>query len=467
MSERRKGGTSKENSTATLTAYVILSLLEANIDVPKQVQTNIKYCIRSQHNPDKYYLAIICYALFKLNWNTEANRFLKRLIAVSEQQENLLWWTNKDNSTATDIEITSYVLLSLLHESSTENLAYAQSVVRWLTAKFGPKGGFKSTQDTVVALDALSRFAKIVKSRSLHINVHVEAGRHKQNFTLQSNDPLKSKAISVHDESTDVNIAVRGEGCVLAQVIHTYYLRHIMKSEAFKLAIDVAPVSTIDQCSIASLSPCLAYTGPDGPANMAVMEVNLPSGYQADRASLYSLIESDSTSKIKMFEEEDNKVNIYFTKVDKQLMCFSFNINENTEIEGRKDSVVKVFDYYRPEYNILQFYTLSSSCYNRSDLLDRNFETQITINNIPISLSESNNDSKNVTKRDTSSTPQLEQIISDKCIKVKVKDDATMNEKLNPEFVIMNNDMETPKGMEANMPTYIKPTSDELKNMTT
>ncbi|CAH1996552.1 unnamed protein product [Acanthoscelides obtectus] len=212
------GGTSKENSTATLTAYVILSLLEANIDVPKQVQTNIKYCIRSQHNPDKYYLAIICYALFKLNWNTEANRFLKRLIAVSEQQENLLWWTNKDNSTATDIEITSYVLLSLLHESSTENLAYAQSVVRWLTAKFGPKGGFKSTQDTVVALDALSRFAKIVKSRSLHINVHVEAGRHKQNFTLQSNDPLKSKAISVHDESTDVNIAVRGEGCVLAQV---------------------------------------------------------------------------------------------------------------------------------------------------------------------------------------------------------------------------------------------------------
>nr|CAH7731884.1 unnamed protein product [Callosobruchus chinensis] len=290
------GGTSKENSTATLTAYVILSLLEANIEVPKQIQTNVKYCIRSQHNPDKYSLAIICYALFKLNWNAEANRFLKRLIAVSEQQDNLLWWTNKDNSTATDVEITSYVLLSLLHENSTENLAYAQSAVRWLTSKFGPNGGFKSTQDTVVALDALSRYAKIVKSRKLNLNVHVEAGKHKQNFTLRSEDPLKSKAISVHDESTDVNVAVRGEGCVLAQVIHTYYLRHILKSEAFKLAIDVAPVSTIDQCSIASLSPCLAYTGPDGPANMAVMEVNLPSGYQADRASLYSLIESESTS---------------------------------------------------------------------------------------------------------------------------------------------------------------------------
>nr|CAH7731883.1 unnamed protein product [Callosobruchus chinensis] len=438
------GGTSKENSTATLTAYVILSLLEANIEVPKQIQTNVKYCIRSQHNPDKYSLAIICYALFKLNWNAEANRFLKRLIAVSEQQDNLLWWTNKDNSTATDVEITSYVLLSLLHENSTENLAYAQSAVRWLTSKFGPNGGFKSTQDTVVALDALSRYAKIVKSRKLNLNVHVEAGKHKQNFTLRSEDPLKSKAISVHDESTDVNVAVRGEGCVLAQVIHTYYLRHILKSEAFKLAIDVAPVSTIDQCSIASLSPCLAYTGPDGPANMAVMEVNLPSGYQADRASLYSLIESESTSKIKMFEEEDNKVNIYFTKVDKQLTCFSFNINENSEIEGRKDSLVKVFDYYRPEYNILQFYALSSSCYNKSDQLDRDLETQIKINNIPISLSNSTKDTKDVKKRDTSNVLPSEQVKNDKCM--KVKDDATMNERLNPEFVIMNTDMETPKG---------------------
>ncbi|KAJ8978717.1 hypothetical protein NQ317_015965 [Molorchus minor] len=64
------GGTSKENSTAGLTAYVLISLMEADISIPKSVQTNAKYCIRSQHNPDKYTLAISCYALFKVNFYT-------------------------------------------------------------------------------------------------------------------------------------------------------------------------------------------------------------------------------------------------------------------------------------------------------------------------------------------------------------------------------------------------------------
>lgn len=68
----------------------------------------------------------------------------------------------------------------------------------------------------------------------------------------------------------------------------------IPKSESFQLAVDVSPVSTIDKCSIVSLTPCLAYTGPDDISNMAVMEVSLPTGYEADRASLYRLVETDN-----------------------------------------------------------------------------------------------------------------------------------------------------------------------------
>lgn len=55
-------------------------------------------------------------------------------------------------------------------------------------------------------------------------------------------------------------------------------------------------MSTIDKCSIVSLSNCLAYTGPDDISNMAVMEISLPTGYEADRASLYKLVETESTT---------------------------------------------------------------------------------------------------------------------------------------------------------------------------
>ncbi|KAG5869784.1 hypothetical protein JTB14_022629 [Gonioctena quinquepunctata] len=357
------GGTSTENSTAGLTAYVILSLLEVGIEVPKLVQTNAKYCIRSLHNPDKYSLAVSCYAMFKLKWYHEADKMLRKLLAVADQQQNMLWWSQKGNtSVASDIETTSYALFSLLHRNTSENLANALSVVRWLSSKFESKGSFKSTQDTVVALDALSRYLRMVHSEHLNLRIHIETAHGKQNSTISSGDALKSRTINLKQNSDRVTVHVYGSGCILTQVTQSYFLKHVPTSEAFKLALDVSPVSTIDQCSIASLSPCLAYSGPDGISNMAVMEISLPTGYQADRASLYRLVESTEPSGIKMFEENSDKVNLYFAKLDKKLLCFSFNINEHFAVEERKNSFVKLYDYYRPENEIQQVYAVINNC---------------------------------------------------------------------------------------------------------
>ncbi|KAJ8978716.1 hypothetical protein NQ317_015964 [Molorchus minor] len=238
----------------------------------------------------------------------------------------MLWWTNKENSSLTsDIEITSYVLLSLLEENTTENLANAHSVVRWLSSKYSHSGGHCGGPECPNQIFQHTKFEKKLTNK-------------RKNLIFKSEDNLKSKKIILDDNTSNIKISVDGEGCVLAQTVHSYYLTDIPKSEAFKLAVDVEPVSTIDKCSITSVSPCLAYMGADGPANMAVMEVMLPSGYQADRASLYRLVDSE---KVKMFEELKNKVNIYFTKLDKQLTCFSFNINEHSLVEARTDSIIR------------------------------------------------------------------------------------------------------------------------------
>lgn len=84
-----------ENSTAGLTAYVILSLFDGKVDVPDSVQTNAKYCIRGQVNPDKYSIAISSYALFKVKWISEARRFLEKAFAVVNREDGLMWWTAK------------------------------------------------------------------------------------------------------------------------------------------------------------------------------------------------------------------------------------------------------------------------------------------------------------------------------------------------------------------------------------
>lgn len=56
---------------------------------------------------------------------------------------------------------------------------------------------------------------------------------------------------------------------------------------------------------------------------------------------------------VKRFEEIDNKVILYFTKLNEERICRPFLINENTVVESREPAVVKLYDYYNPEISVL------------------------------------------------------------------------------------------------------------------
>ncbi|CAH0550920.1 unnamed protein product [Brassicogethes aeneus] len=486
------GGASTENSTATLTAYVMLTLEEANVNIPSDVKKNAKYCIRSLENPDKYSLAISCYALFKVNWFSEASRMLKRLMLMSNQQQNLIWWSNKDSAdlTATDLEITGYVLLSLLHRNTSENLANAHSVVRWLTSKQGPRGGFKTTQDTVVVLDALSKYATILNEKRLNAQVQVYTNKKDFKFLIRKEDKMKSKRILLGETNDNIQINVTGDGCILAQLILSHYIKTIKKSDAFKLDLDIAPVSTTDPCSITSFSPCVAYTGPDTQSNMAVLEVSLPSGYTADRSSLYKLVDVQGETRIKMFEEVKNQVVLYFTKLNNEQVCFTFNINENSVVETRKDSVIKLYDYYKPEYENVQLYQMNKDCSLKNKRLPAlenshrliNFTNDI-IDGEPTTNKTFANDSNEQTNisedvnitfvKDFSNENMQPKIIKRDIRKENINNNLLRIKRqlktdklgLNSDFVDMDMEMATPNGMEGTKPIYVKPGQQLLENI--
>jgi len=50
------------------------------------------------------------------------------------------------------VEMTAYVLLSLVKLGDVNDLLKARSIVRWLSMQRNSEGGFVSTQDTIVAL---------------------------------------------------------------------------------------------------------------------------------------------------------------------------------------------------------------------------------------------------------------------------------------------------------------------------
>lgn len=166
---------STDNSTAALTAYVMISLLEAKVDLNDTIRTNAKYCIRGAQQPNKYTLAISTYALYLVEWYSQGDRSLQKLLEIATREGDLLWWgqpglyilifykTNiftsetpcidnklkpfiSDLSLSVSIEMTSYVLMSLLYRNSSQNLYYANSIVKWLHSKIGSRGEFLSTQ---------------------------------------------------------------------------------------------------------------------------------------------------------------------------------------------------------------------------------------------------------------------------------------------------------------------------------
>lgn len=63
-----------------------------------------------------------------------------------------------------------------------------------------------------------------------------------------------------------------------------------------------------------------------------------------------------------MFEELGQTVNLYLTKLGKQLVCFEFNLNKYSNIENMKNASIKLFDYYKPEYEIWDFYKIHENC---------------------------------------------------------------------------------------------------------
>ncbi|KAF5307210.1 hypothetical protein FQR65_LT00726 [Abscondita terminalis] len=426
------GGSYMENSTAALTSYVMISLIESGIEVSEKVRTNAKYCIRGHFSPDKYTLAISTYALLLIGWESEAKRSLSKLLQVATKQDNLMWWSSSGSS-STNVEMTGYVLMSLVHQNSNENLVYANSAVRWLASQRGPKGGFISTQDTVVALDAITKYAILMGMSVTDLQIYIAIGKKEYELNINAKDRLKTKEHNIKDLPNNLNITIEGKGCVLIQYLMEYNVYQITNSEAFKLAIDADPISNIDKCAIARVSTCISYVGPGLQSNMAILQVSMPSGYEPDRASLFKLVD-DNYSKVKKFEEYDNQVILYFTELNKEPVCVPFYINELIKMDVRMAANVKLYDYYNPDRQVVTTYKIDR-CYlhdsvTTPQLLDGNGTYQFTKEQVHVENME-----ENVIDTNTKSS----------------------NYKLNPEFIDIDVDMAVPSGQEGNIPVYIKP----------
>ena len=103
--------------------------------------------------------------------------------------------------------------------------------------------------------------------------------------------------------------------------------------------------SNKNDCKSRSIRVCAGYIGPGGVTNMAIAEVKMVTGWIPVASTLDSL-KTDPNLDITKYEIEDNKVVIYFDKIDRNGQCFFFDVEQDIELSAPKEATVKIYDYY-------------------------------------------------------------------------------------------------------------------------
>ncbi|XP_029028279.1 alpha-2-macroglobulin-like [Betta splendens] len=357
FNNRMKGGVSDE---VTLSAYITAAFLEMNTSADSQVITKSLSCLKESISDlsNTYTTALLAY-VFTLAGDMETRSLLlQHLDKVASKEGGFLYWSqsSEETSASLSVEISSYVLLAKLSASPTaEDLGYCSSIVRWLTGQQNQYGGFSSTQDTVVALQALALYSTLVFSPTGSSTVTVQSPSGQLTFDVNQNNKLLYQEKTLQDTTGKYSLEVKGTACASLQISHHYNIPP--PADDTTLSVEVTP--EVD-CTSKSHRPKLTlklksqYKGKENSTNMVILDIKMLSGFVPDPDSLKNL-------KLKLFvdrvEQEEDRVLVYFSLVPKGLpLEHTLDLVQEIAVQNLKPAVVKIYDYYQPSDNAVTEY---------------------------------------------------------------------------------------------------------------
>ncbi|KAL0820724.1 hypothetical protein ABMA28_006553 [Loxostege sticticalis] len=406
-----RGGLNEEGEIASvaLTAYVITALVESTAPLPARVLHNTLSCLRAlppmktRTSTGVYAHALLGYTFMRLRtyedelrksneasllWDSkeaigaglkeeEELRELVELLKLARRNGDYVWW--ETSSLSTSIEATAYALLALSYcppaLRATTCAVDARAATRWLSSHRNFAGGFLSTQDTLVALEALTTWSTVQPTAPTNLTVKARSGSDIRKVTLHPG--VKVPDIVKMGVGGQLDVAVEGTGCALIQATRSYHstASDQDKDKLLSVQVSVTTDGSFD-CDVngtscfcaAVVEACVVWAGafPD----MAVLELSLPSGFGADAARLYSQLQP-SNMLLRRIELAPNggRATLYLGPRSGAggeggarggHACFrAHGVGPRART---KPAHVRVIDYYTPTLNDTQMYTIPEDC---------------------------------------------------------------------------------------------------------
>ncbi|XP_077987221.1 A.superbus venom factor 1-like [Glandiceps talaboti] len=380
------GGVS--GADASFTAFVLISLHECDCRTPEisaamlRAITYLEDQLAALERP--YAVAIVAYALALVNSDEklEANKKLKQL-SVFDALKNVRYWNANDSSfgngerpfwyawkpSAIAVETTAYALLTQL---KLDDIEYANPIVVWLTTQRNANGGFVSTQDTVVALQALSQYTIQTQRADLHLRCTLTSendGQFEETFLIQNDNAL----LQQHTEAPvggKLYIDTTGTGVGQAQ-IEVRYNTPISDVDrcAFDINIQTEELAVEGQAGgyAVTIDVCSRYLK-EGSAGMSIIDVGLFTGFKPVKSDLDELL-NNVDSPVQRYEITHRSVIIYVDMIPSEgQVCVAFSANQEYKVGEVQSVAVHVYDYYSPDNECMKFYSPVEGSYLLSTL---------------------------------------------------------------------------------------------------
>ncbi|XP_029111451.1 alpha-2-macroglobulin-like [Scleropages formosus] len=359
FNNRMKGGVADD---VTLTAYITAAFLESKTS--HSALNNSLACLRSDTSylTNTYTSALLAYTFSLAGDHEKRDELLEHLHRLALEQGGLLHWSQSTTEMTLSVEISSYVLLAVLNKSplTAEDMGYAVRIVRWMAGQQNSYGGFSSTQDTVVALQALALFSTLAHTSEGSSTVTVQSTSGEQHrFLVDQGNRLLYQERALKDVTGQYSIAVQGTSCASVQTTLRYNIPTPAVNSTFSVAINVSSeCKGVPRGEKVILKFSVEYNGLLESTNMVLVDIKVLSGFVPDPLSLTQLKRSELVERV---DSKGDHIEMYLKELTRNIPKFyKLQLQQELKVKNLKAAVIKMYDYYQPSDYVLTEY--SSPC---------------------------------------------------------------------------------------------------------
>jgi len=249
-------------------------------------------------------------------------------------------------ASSTHIEMTGYGLMAML---AAGRVGEAFPVARWLVEQRNSLGGFSSTQDTAVALEALGVYSAAISAAAAELTVTATApGGFSETLTIDSAnfDILQRRELPL---GGPVEITVSGSGVGLMQLTTMFHEDASNTQASYSVDTEWSNVTGADLVDMQAEACVKAADGAleaAGDPGMVLITIGCFTGYTPTAESLKALTKHPQVDRADV-SPSGGSAEIYLSQLTNHELCLTFHARRTSVVYELKPAMSKAQAYYK------------------------------------------------------------------------------------------------------------------------